>query len=74
MSIIYTDNNAKIFYVKERYTVGQEDWIKYTNHLGEEFTCLVEAFNARFKEADNEDQVLVSAEKQKWHNSQRCCG
>ena len=47
-SIVYTDKNSKIFYVKERYTVGQEDWIKYTNHLGEEFTCRVEAFNDRF--------------------------
>jgi hypothetical protein len=54
MGIIYTGSNGKVFYVKERYTVGQEDWIKYTNHLGEEFTCREEAFNERFKEGEQE--------------------
>jgi hypothetical protein len=53
-SIVYTDKNSKIFYVKECYTVGQEDWIKYTNHLGEEFTCRVEAFSERYTALDNE--------------------
>lgn len=49
MSIIYRDQNAKIFYVKERYTVDQQDWVKYTNHLGEEYTCTADAFNERFE-------------------------
>ena len=49
MAIIYKDTHGKIFYVKERYEVGQEDWIRYTNHLGEEFTCLLGAFNERFQ-------------------------
>ena len=49
MAIIYTDNNSKYFYVIERYTVGQQDWIKYKNTTGEEFTCLKEAFENRFK-------------------------
>jgi len=48
VQIVYMDKDSRIFYVKERYTVDQDDWIKYTNHLGEEFTCRTEAFNERF--------------------------
>ena len=48
MAIIYTDTNNRFFYVQERYTVGQQDWVRYTNTMGEEFTCLQEAFNKRF--------------------------
>jgi hypothetical protein len=48
MSIIYRDSQDKLFYVQERYTVDQNDWIRYTNTMGEEFTCLEEAFNERF--------------------------
>ena len=48
MAIVYTDGKDKFFYVVERYTVGQADWIKYKNTTGEEFTCLKEAFDARF--------------------------
>ena len=49
MTIIYKDAQSKIFYVKERYTVDLDQWIKYTNHLGEEFTCRLAAFEERFK-------------------------
>ena len=48
MAVIYTDKHGKFFYVQERYTVDQMDWIRYTNTMGEEFTCLVEAFEQRF--------------------------
>ena len=48
MSIIYRDSNDRFFYVVERYTVDQKDWIRYTNTMGEEFTCLKEAFDERF--------------------------
>lgn len=48
MAIIYRDANEKIFYVTERYTIDQKDWIRYTNTMGEEFTCLREAFDQRF--------------------------
>jgi hypothetical protein len=49
MAIVYTDGQSKFFYVVERYTVGQEDWVKYKNTTGEEFTCLKEAFDFRFQ-------------------------
>jgi hypothetical protein len=49
MAIIYKDGHGKIFYVTERYTVDQNDWIRYTNTMGEEFTCLKEAFDERFE-------------------------
>jgi hypothetical protein len=49
MSIIYSSADGKVFYVVERYTVDQDDWIRYTNTMGEEFTCREEAFNQRFK-------------------------
>jgi hypothetical protein len=48
MAIIYQDQNSRFFYVQERYTVDQKDWIRYTNAMGEEFTCLDEAFLDRF--------------------------
>ena len=48
MAIIYRDSTGKVFYVVERYTVDQMDWIRYTNAIGEEFTCRKEAFDERF--------------------------
>ena len=48
MAIIYKDSTGKVFYVVERYTVDQHDWIRYTNAIGEEFTCRKEAFDERF--------------------------
>ena len=48
MAIIYRDSQGKAFYVIERYTVDQTDWIRYTNIIGEEFTCRKEAFDERF--------------------------
>jgi hypothetical protein len=48
MAIIYRDSQGKAFYVVERYTVDQIDWIRYTNTIGEEFTCRKEAFDERF--------------------------
>jgi hypothetical protein len=48
MAIIYRDHNSRFFYVQERYTVDQNNWVRYTNTMGEEFTCLEEAFNHRF--------------------------
>lgn len=52
MSIIYTDKHGQFFYVQERYMVDQQDWIRYTNTIGEEFTCLVEAFDDRFTKTE----------------------
>ena len=52
MAIIYKDNNGHFFYVVERYTVDQKDWIRYTNTMGEEFTCLQEAFDERFTKTE----------------------
>lgn len=54
MAIIYTDGQNRFFYIVERYTVDQNDWIRYTNSIGEEFTCLVEAFNQRFIPVEQE--------------------
>lgn len=54
MAIIYRDANDRFFYVHERYTVDQNDWIRYTNTMGEEFTCLKEAFNERFQPVEQE--------------------
>jgi hypothetical protein len=48
MAIVYTDTHGKVFYVVERYTVDQNDWIRYANAMGEEFTCRKEAFDERF--------------------------
>ena len=48
MAIVYTDGHSRFFYVVERYQVDQQDWIRYTNTMGEEFTCREEAFNERF--------------------------
>jgi hypothetical protein len=48
MAIIYTDRQGKFFYIRDRYTVDQTDWVRYTNSIGEEFTCLKEAFEERF--------------------------
>ena len=48
MAIVYTDGQNRFFYIIERYTVDQMDWIRYTNTMGEEFTCLKEAFMDRF--------------------------
>ena len=52
MAIIYRGPDGHIFYVVERYTVDQKDWIRYTNTMGEEFTCLKEAFDERFKKME----------------------
>ena len=49
MAIIYKDCDTRFFYVVERYTIDQNDWIRYTNAMGEEFTCLQEAFDERFQ-------------------------
>jgi hypothetical protein len=54
MAIIYTDGHTKFFYVVERYQVDQSDWVRYTNSVGEEFTCLAEAFNFRFRAVEQE--------------------
>ena len=54
MAIIYRDAESRYFYVQERYTVDQNDWIRYTNTMGEEFTCLVEAFEERFIKLEQE--------------------
>lgn len=48
MAIVYTDTQGKLFYIVQRYQVDQNDWIRYTNTMGEEFTCLKEAFDHRF--------------------------
>jgi hypothetical protein len=48
MATVYTDSRGKVFYVVERYTVDQTNWIRYTNTMGEEFTCRKEAFDERF--------------------------
>ena len=52
MSIIYRGPDGRIFYVVERYTVDQNDWIRYTNNTGEEFTCLKEAFDERYTKTE----------------------
>ena len=52
MSIIYKDIHGKFFYIQERYTVDQNDWIRYTNNTGEEFTCLKEAFDERYTKTE----------------------
>jgi hypothetical protein len=54
MAIVYTDGNSKFFYIVERYTVEQTDWIKYKNTTGEEFTCLKQAFEFRFRPLEQE--------------------
>ena len=54
MATIYKDRQGKFFYVQERYTVDQNDWIRYTNTTGEEFSCLVEAFEERFNQLEQE--------------------
>jgi hypothetical protein len=54
MAIVYTDGYSRFFYVVERYQVDQNNWVRYTNSTGEEFTCLEEAFNFRFQPVENE--------------------
>jgi hypothetical protein len=54
MAIIYRDSQDRFFYVQERYTVDQQDWIRYTNTMGEEFTCLEDAFDFRFQPIEQE--------------------
>ena len=54
MAIVYTDGRSRYFYVIERYQVDQQDWIRYTNSVGEEFTCLQAAFNFRFQPVEQE--------------------
>ena len=49
MAIVYTDGHSRFFYITERYTVAQQDWVKYKNTSGEEFTCVKEAFEFRFQ-------------------------
>lgn len=54
MAIIYTDGHNKFFYIVERCQVDQNDWIRYTNSMGEEFTCLQAAFDFKFQPVENE--------------------
>jgi hypothetical protein len=54
MAIVYTDGKSRFFYIVERYTVEQADWIRYKNTTGEEFTCLKEAFEFRFHPTEQE--------------------
>lgn len=54
MAIVYTDGNSRFFYVVDRYTIDQQDWVKYKNTTGEEFTCLKEAFEFRFHTTEQE--------------------
>jgi hypothetical protein len=49
MAIVYTDGQSRFFYVIERYTVGHKAWVRYKNTIGDEFTCLQEAFELRFR-------------------------
>lgn len=53
MAIVYTDGRSRFFYVVQRYQIDQQDWIRYTNAVGEEFTCLQEAFELRFTAMEN---------------------
>ena len=52
MSIIYRGPDGRFFYVVERYTVDQNDWVRYTNTMGEEFTCLKAAFDERYTKTE----------------------
>ena len=54
MAIIYTDKNSRFFYIQEHYRVDQNDWVRYTNTMGEEFTCRKEAFLERFIPVEQE--------------------
>jgi uncharacterized protein len=54
MAIVYTDGYSRFFYVIERYTVEQQDWIRYKNTTGDEFTCLQSAFDERFYPTEQE--------------------
>ena len=54
MAIIYQDHDSRFFYVVERYTVDQDNWIRYTNTMGEEFTCRQAAFDERFTLLNNQ--------------------
>jgi hypothetical protein len=49
MAIVYIDSRSRFFYVVERYQIDQTDWVRYTNSSGEEFTCLQQAFELRFR-------------------------
>jgi hypothetical protein len=49
MGIAYTDGHSRFFYVVERYQIEHKAWVRYKNTLGEEFTCLQEAFDSRFQ-------------------------
>jgi hypothetical protein len=48
MAIVYKDGHSRFFYVIERYQIDQNNWVRYTNAMGEEFTCRKEAFDERF--------------------------
>ena len=54
MAIVYKGTDDRFFYVVEHYRVDQKDWIRYTSSMGEEFTCLREAFLDRFRPVENE--------------------
>jgi hypothetical protein len=54
MAIVYTDGYSRFFYVVERYVVGQQDWVRYKNTTGDEFTCLQESFDFRFQAVEQE--------------------
>lgn len=54
MAIVYTDGHSRFFYVIERYTQDQQDWIRYKNTTGDEFTCLQESFYFRFQAVEQE--------------------
>jgi hypothetical protein len=54
MAIVYTDGHSRFFYVVERYQIDQTDWVRYKNTTGDEFTCLRESFEFRFRAVEQE--------------------
>jgi hypothetical protein len=54
MGIVYTDGRSQFFYIVERYQVDQNNWVRYTNSTGQEFTCLQEAIDFRFQSVESE--------------------
>lgn len=54
MGTAYTDGHSRFFYVVERYQVEDQAWVRYKNTTGDEFTCLQQAFDFRFKATEQE--------------------
>jgi hypothetical protein len=54
MAIVYTDGHSRFFYVIERYIVDHKAWVRYKNTTGDEFTCLQESFDFRFRAVEQE--------------------